>query len=52
MGSIAGSRARATSVASGAALVVLSITRVSLAVEPPNPKDLTVGNWELQLDKS
>jgi hypothetical protein len=52
MGSIAGSKARTTLVVSGAALVALSITRVSLAVEPPNPKDLTVGNWELQLDKS
>ena len=24
----------------------------ALAVEPPNPKDLTQGHWELQLDKS
>lgn len=24
----------------------------SFAVEPPNPKDLTQGKWELQLDKS
>ena len=25
---------------------------VVAAVDPPNPKDLTQGNWELQLDKS
>ncbi len=35
-----------------AALTGVFAARISLAVEPPNPKDLTQGNWALQLDKS
>lgn len=39
--------------ASGAGvLLALFVIRVSLAAEPPNPKDLTIGDWALQLDKS
>jgi len=34
------------------ALVLLFNSQISMAVEPPNPSDLTQGNWELDLDKS
>jgi len=34
------------------ALVLLFSVELSLAVEPPNPKDLTQGNWELNAAKS
>jgi hypothetical protein len=34
------------------AVTALFAARIGLAADPPNPKDLTQGNWELQLDKS
>jgi hypothetical protein len=51
MGSIACSTSR-SGIACVLALVGVFAARVSFAVEPPNPKDLTQGNWALQLDKS
>ncbi len=35
-----------------AALAAALAAGSALAAEPPNPKDLTQGHWELQLDKS
>jgi hypothetical protein len=35
-----------------AALVALFATSAAMAAEPPNPKDLTQGLWELELSKS
>jgi hypothetical protein len=48
---------RISTAAAGAAslvgvLILASGTRVGAAVEPPNPKDLTQGTWELNLQKS
>lgn len=34
------------------AVVSLSFASLSLAAEPPNPKDLTQGHWELSVEKS
>lgn len=35
-----------------AAIVSLAFASISLAAQPPNPKDLTQGHWELSLEKS
>jgi len=39
-------------VSAWAAVVAMITASVSMAGTPPNPKDLTQGSWELQLDKS
>lgn len=48
-------KVRSTSPISSVCMVALAsalATGNALAAEPPNPKDLTQGHWELQLDKS
>jgi hypothetical protein len=52
MSSVACSRSHVGLILCALALAGLSITRVSHAVEPPNPKDLIVGDWAIELDKS
>jgi hypothetical protein len=52
MSPIASRKLRTAFILAAVALVGLSTARVSLAGEPPNPKDLVVGDWVLQLDKS
>jgi len=46
------SRSRPGLMFAAATVVGLSIARATLADEPPNPKDLIVGDWVLQLDQS
>lgn len=45
-------QSRCAFILSAAVMLDLTAARVSLAVEPSNPKDLIVGDWALQLDKS
>jgi hypothetical protein len=51
MSSIAGSKSGAVLVLC-AAVLVAGAHQASRAAEPPNPKDLMIGDWALQLDKS
>ena len=51
MSSIAASKSGAALVLC-AAVLVAGVHQASRAAEPPNPKDLMIGDWALQLDKS
>jgi len=51
MSSAAG-KSRTVRLISSAALAALSFAASAGAVEPPNPRDLMIGDWALQLDKS
>lgn len=52
MSPTARSKSRTACLICALALAGLSMARVSLAVEPPNPKDLLLGNWVMDLEKS
>jgi hypothetical protein len=52
MSPIACSKSRIGLIVCAVALVGLSVARSSHAVEPPNAKDLVVGDWALELDRS
>ncbi len=52
MSPVTGRTLRTAFILSATALVGLSMARVGRAVEPPDSKDLQVGNWAMELDKS
>ena len=52
MSPIARRNSRTAFVLSATALTALAMARVGLTAEPPNAKDLLVGDWVMELDKS